>query len=151
MRGADDRIHSLEIPLVGFSLLVPSAAIAEVTNPAPFTRVPGASPWFLGVMGWRNQAVPVVSFEALLGQPVPPIAAGAKVVVFYPMADPRDRGFYGVVALSEPRPQQVTSNLVKPEDPQRLPDTPFIAAGVRIKERALYIPDFEALRRTFYP
>lgn len=151
VRRADDRIHSLEIPLTGFSLLVPSAAVAEVTNPTSFTRVPGAPPWFLGVMGWRSQAVPVVCFEALLGQPIPPAAAGTKIVIFYPMADARDREFYGVVALAEPRPQQVVSNLVEPEDPQRLPDTPYIAAGVKIKGRPSYIPDFDALRRAFYP
>lgn len=150
-RRPEEPIHTLEIPLTGFSLLVPSAAVAEVTNPTTLTRVPGASPWFLGVMGWRTQAVPVVSFEALLGHPIPPLAAGAKIVVFYPMVESRDREFYGVVALAEPRPQQVIPSLVEPEDPQRLPDSPFIAAGVKIKGHASYIPDFDAIRRAFYP
>src|SRR5690606_2026145 len=62
------RIHSLEIPLVGFSLLVPSAVVAEVANPGALYPVPRAPAWLLGVMAWRAQPVPLVSFEALTGR-----------------------------------------------------------------------------------
>lgn len=148
---ADERIHSLEIPLAGASLLVPSAAVAEVTNPAELHPVPGAPPWVLGVIGWRSQPVPVISFEALIGQPVPALSEDSKIVVFYPLAGPRSGEFYAMLSLAEPRPQPITSKSIEPEDPARLPDTPLIAAGVRIKGRALYIPDFDALRRAFFP
>jgi chemosensory pili system protein ChpC len=148
---AEERIHSLEIPLSGTSLLVPSAAVAEVTNPTEFFPVPGTPPWLLGVMGWRSQAVPVVSFEALLGEPVATALPSSKIVVFYPIAGRREGDFYGVLSLSEPRPQSVTSNTVETENPERLPDTPLIAAGVKIKGRTLLIPDFDALRAAFYP
>lgn len=148
---AEERIHSLEIPLAGISLLVPSAAVAEVTNPVQLHPVPGAPAWVLGVMGWRSQAVSVVSFEVLLGRPVPPSSEDAKLVVFYPLAGPRDSDFYAVLSVAEPRPQPVTSSSIETEDPSRLPDTPFVAAGVLIKGRALLIPDFDALRRVFYP
>lgn len=148
---AEERIHSLEIPLAGASLLVPSAAVAEVTSPTDLHRLPGAPAWVLGVMGWRSQPVPVISFEALIGQPIPPLSDNAKIVVLYPLSGPRDREFYAVLSLAEPRPQPVTSASIETEDPARLPDTPLIAAGVRIKGRTLYIPDFDALRRAFFP
>jgi chemosensory pili system protein ChpC len=148
---ADERIHSLEIPLAGASLLVPSAAVAEVTNPTEVHPLPGAPAWVLGVIGWRSQPVPVISFEALIGKPVPPLSDDAKIVVFYPLAGPRDGEFYAMLAIAEPRPQPITSKSIETEDPARLPDTPLIAAGVRIKGRTLYIPDFDALRRTFFP
>ncbi len=148
---ANDRIHSLEIPLQGVTLLVPSAAIAEVTNPTALHPVPGAPPWLLGVMGWRAQPVPVVSFEGLIGQSMPSVSAGSKIVIFYPLPGPRDWEFYGILSLAEPRPQPITSDSLEAEDPARLPDTPFIAAGVRVKGRLLFIPDFDALRQAFYP
>lgn len=148
---AEERIHSLEIPLTGASLLVPSAAVAEVTNPTEFFAVPGTPPWLLGVIGWRSQAVPVVSFEALIGQPISSALPTSKIVVFYPIAGRREGDFYGLLSMSEPRPQSITSSTVEAEDSARLPDTPLIAAGIRIKGRTLLIPDFDALRARFYP
>ena len=32
-----------------------------------------------------------------------------------------------------------------------LPDTPYIAAGLKVEERLMFIPDFEALKKVFYP
>lgn len=150
-RNVQERIHSLEIPLNGPSLLVPSAAVAEVINPTELSPVPGAPPWVLGVFGWRSHPVPVISFEALTGQPVPKPAAGSKLVIFYPITGARDSEFYAVLSLSEPRPQSITEDSIEPEDPERLPDTPYIAAGLKSKGRLLVIPDFEALGRAFYP
>lgn len=151
MKPAEDRIHSLEIPLGDGALLVPSAAVAEVTNPSELYPVPGTPSWFLGVLGWRSQAVPVVSFEALMGRAIGLVASGSKIVVFYPLAGRSEGEFYALLSSSEPRPQTVTAGAIEAEDPARLPDTPLIAAGIRLKERTLFIPDFDALRRAFYP
>lgn len=148
---AEERIHSLEIPLLGTSLLVPSAAVAEVTNPIPLYAVPGAPRWVMGVMGWRSQPVPVVSFEGLMGREIPTVSEAAKMVVFYPLAGPRDWEFYALLAVSEPRPQPISPSLVQPADAGELPQTPYIAAGVKIKGRLLFIPDFDALGKAFYP
>ena len=148
---AEERIHSLEIPLAGASLLVPSAAVAEVINPTPLFPVPGAPAWLLGVVGWRAQPVPVVSFEILTGLPAAGASSGSKIVVFYPFAGRRETEFYGLLSLTEPRPQPVTPSAIEAEDPARLPDSPLIAAGVKIKGRTLLIPDFDALRKAFYP
>lgn len=151
MAQGEERIHSLEIPLVGFSLLVPSAAVAEVANPAPLAPVPRAPEWLMGVMGWRAQPVPVVSFEALAGRPVAELSSKSRIIVFYPLTGPRDWEFYGLPSTIEPRPQSVSAAAMVPEDSGRLPDTPLIAAGVRIKGRLMLIPDFDALRAVFYP
>lgn len=146
-----ERIHSLEIPLAEGALLVPSAAVAEVANPTELHPLPGTPRWVLGVVGWRSQAVSVVSFEALLGRAPSFVTPASKIVVFYPLAGRRETEFYALLSSSEPRPQTVTSGAIEEEDPARLPDTPLIAAGVRLKDRTLYIPDFDALRRAFYP
>lgn len=151
MSAADDRIHSLEIPLIGCSLLVPSAAVAEVTNPTELHPVPGGPAWLLGVIGWRAQAVPVVSFEAMIGKAVSGVQPGSKIVVFYPIAGRRAGDFYAILSASEPRPQSVSSNTLEAEDPSLLPDSTLVATGVRIKGRSMLIPDFETLRTAFYP
>lgn len=145
------RIHSLEIPLVGFSLLVPSAVVAEVANPGALYPVPRAPAWLLGVMAWRAQPVPLVSFEALTGRPPADISPSSRIVVFYPLAGAPVSAFFGLPSAIEPRPQGVTAEALQPEDPAALPDNALIAAGVRIKGRRMLIPDFDALARTLYP
>lgn len=146
-----ERIHSLEIPLVGFSLLLPSAAVAEVANPARLHPVPRTPAWLLGVMSWRSQPVPVVSFEALTGRPLAEVSPSSRIIVFYPLSGAPVSAFCGIPSAIEPRPQLVTADTLQTEDPRELPDTPLIAAGVRIKGRLMLIPDLEALSAVFYP
>ncbi|MBI3900376.1 MAG: chemotaxis protein CheW [Gammaproteobacteria bacterium] len=150
-RTTQERIHSLEIPLKGISLLLPSAAVAEVTNPAALSPVPGGPPWLLGVFGWRLQTVPIVSLEVLMGQTVASHVEGAKIVVFYPLRGAKDMEFFGLLSAGEPRPQSITAESIESLDNDALLDSPFIASGLKLKERTLLIPDFDALRKAFYP
>src|SRR3990167_4209641 len=99
------RLHSLEVPLEGSTLLLPSAAVAEVINPVFLTPVPFCHPWLRGVIGWRTLVVPVISFEVLLGglAPVNPVAG--KIVILYPLSGRNDWEFFGMWSVAEPRPQ----------------------------------------------
>ncbi|BAU50026.1 chemotaxis protein CheW [Sulfurifustis variabilis] len=146
-----ERIHSLEIPLGGFSLLLPSAAIAEVTSYIALDPVPGGASWVLGVFGWRSHAVPVVSFEALLGRPAGAVSASSKLVVFYPLAGRRAWEFFALLSATEPRPRAIDTETAVPAGPAELPDTHYIAAGLRTENGVLAIPDLDAIKALFYP
>lgn len=150
-RRAHERIHSLEIPLGGVSLLLPSAAIAEVTSYSELDPIPGAAPWVLGVFGWRTQAVPVVSFEALLGRAPAAASASSKLVVFYPLAGRRAWEFFALLSAGEPRPRAIDTETAVAAGSAELPDTPYIAAGLRSETGVLAIPDLDALKAVFYP
>ncbi len=145
------RLHSLELPLDGVTLLVPSAAVAEVINPqATMAPVPFSQPWLKGVIGWRTLAVPVISFETLVGAPTPVNTATGKIVIFYPLSGRSDWEFYAMFATAEPRPQLLTrSEPVVTE--AEMPDLPYIAAGLKVDGRLMLIPDVEALKKVFYP
>lgn len=146
-----EKIHSLEIPLASGSLLLPSAAIAEVTNYADIQPIPGCAPWVLGVCGWRNQAVTVVSFEMLLGGEVVAPTPGSKIVVFYPLPGRREWEFFGLISSSEPRPQAIDTQGVVAAEGGELPESRLIGAGLKVADRLLAIPDLEALKSVFYP
>lgn len=148
---ARERLHTLEIPINGRALLVPSAAVAEVTTMHALAPLPGAPAWVIGVLGWRSHAVPVVSFEALCGGPVARPEHGSKIVVFYPLAGRRDWEFFGLLTQAEPRPQPVDAGAAIAAEPSELPDTRYIAAGLKTEGRLLVIPDFEAVKTAFYP
>ncbi|MEK7697324.1 MAG: chemotaxis protein CheW [Pseudomonadota bacterium] len=148
---AVERVHALEIPLRGATLLVPSANIAEVINAGDFTPVPLAPAWLLGAFAWRTLAVPVVSLEALMGGPVSAPSPASKVVILYPLPGRRDWEFFAILTHAEPRPQTIDPAHAVAATGAELPDTPYIAAGLKLGGRLLVIPDLEALKQAFYP
>lgn len=145
-----DSIHGLEIPLAGMLLVVPSAAVAEVVHLADLASVGGASPWMLGVLAWRSLAVPVMSFEALIAGSRPAPNEHSKIVVFYPLPGRQTREFFALLSTSDPRPRTIDGSCIAAADAE-LPDTSYVAAGVKFDDRVLCIPDMGALRQALYP
>ncbi len=144
------RLHSLEVPLDGMTLIVPSAAVAEVINPLTLAPVPFSQPWLKGVIGWRTLAVPVISFETLLGAPATAGPAAGKIVIFYPLNGRSDWEFFAMYATSEPRPQAL--NHSEPvATSSELPDLPYIAAGLKVGGKLMLIPDMDEMKKVFYP
>ncbi|GAB4510687.1 MAG: hypothetical protein Tsb0026_12880 [Sulfuricaulis sp.] len=144
------RLHSLEVPLEGMTLLVASAAVAEVINLQNMAPVPFSQPWLNGAIGWRTLAVPVISFETLLGAPAVARPAAGKIVIFYPLGGHKDWEFFAMFATGEPRPQVLDGSQPVAEGSE-LPDSPYIAAGLKLDGRLMLIPDFESLKKVFYP
>lgn len=145
------RIHALEIPVRGMSLLIPSASIAEVANVPELAPVPLSPAWVLGAIGWRTLAVPVVSFEVLMGAPAAAPAPASKAIVFYPLGGRREWEFFAILSASEPRPQAVDPAIAIAATAADLPDSPYVAAGLKVGDKLMLIPDFAALRKAFYP
>ena len=149
-RVAAERIHSLEIPISQTSLLIPSASIAEVVNLSDIVTVPFAQPWLMGAMGWRMLAVPVVSFDGLLGWPVQAPQSHSKLVIFYPMQGRKQWEFFGIMSMAEPRPHAVDSANSFVASASELPASPYVASGLKVGGRAMLIPNLDALRQLFY-
>ncbi len=131
-------------------MVVPSAAVAEVINPINMVPVPFSEPWLKGVIGWRTLGVPVLSLEVLLGAAAPVDIAIGKIVIFYPLSGRKDWEFYALLATAEPRPLVLDGSQPAAERSELL-DSPYIAAGLKINDRLMFIPDADALRKTFYP
>ena len=144
------RLHALEIPLDGMTLLVASAAVAEVIKPQNMAPIPFGQSWLNGALGWRTLTVPVISFESLLGAPATARPATGKIVIFYPLSGRKDWEFFAMFATSEPRPQVLDGSQPVAENSELL-DSPYIAAGLKMDDRLMLIPDFEALKKAFYP
>jgi chemosensory pili system protein ChpC len=145
-----DQIHALAIPTHAGALLIPSATIAEVVNLSAMVPLPLSPPWVLGTVGWRSLAVTVVSFEALLGGAAATLADNSKAVVFYPLAGRAQTEFFAVLSSSEPRPQSVDSSVIALA-PTDLPQSPYVAAGVKLNGQTLWIPNLDEMKKAFYP
>ena len=141
-------VHALEIPTNALSLLVPSACVAEVGAVMAIKPLPGSPSWVLGVVGWRSRPVPVVSIEGLMGGKVMPAGSRSKIIILYPLPGRPASAFFGILAASEPQSRTIDSSAL--ENSAEL-DNPFIAAALKLDRGVVGIPDFDALKKAFYP
>ncbi len=63
-----DTLHCLLIPLQGVKILLPNTAVAEVIAYVTPEPVENAPDWLLGNIIWRDEKVPLLSFELLVGK-----------------------------------------------------------------------------------
>ncbi len=63
-----DTLHCLLIPLQGVKILLPNTAVAEVIAYVTPESVENAPDWLLGNIIWRDEKVPLLSFELLVGE-----------------------------------------------------------------------------------
>lgn len=144
-------MHALVIPTTRVPMLVPSAITAEIMSVPRLNPLPFSENWLLGVIGWRNRAVPVISFENLLGDPAPPIFHHrSKVVIFQPLSGLSEWDFFGILASADPHPYNV--NTATDLKASSTPITsPLVATTVTVGRTAVVIPDLDGLRRALYP
>lgn len=144
-------MHALILPTSRIPLLVPSTMTAEVMTVPKLSPLPFAQPWVLGVAGWRKRAIPIVSFEILLGDRVAPVIhPRSKVVVFQPFQGHSEWDFFGLLASADPQPYTIndSADLRPSETPV---NSPIVGATVTIGRTAVAIPDMEAVERMMYP
>ena len=71
MDDVQDKVRSLWVPLREMNLLLPNVAVAEISSYRVPNACEGMPEWFLGMVQWREQDIPVISLEAVCGMNVP--------------------------------------------------------------------------------
>lgn len=100
-------INALLLPVEGDQLLVPLSAIAEVVNDRVAARGAGDPEWLHGWIDWRQQHIPVLSFETLAGKGRAGFGTRAVIAVCYGVTAAAERGFYGLALTGFPRSLRV--------------------------------------------
>ena len=103
MSAVIDKIRSLWIPLRGMNLLLPNVAVAEVVpyrDPAPTEAGPD---WLLGALDWRDQRIPVVSYETLCGLAASETAERARIIILNSSYADARLPFFALVTSGIPR------------------------------------------------
>ena len=138
-------IRSVLIPLQQGQLLLPNALVAEVVGyqaPEPVADVPD---WLLGQVEWRQQSVPLVSFERVMGQPA--AAEGgrrARLAICYALGGNPQRPYIALLAHAIPRLVRVSEeNIVSAAEPQEL--GPQVLRQVEVNGEPALIPDMDAI------
>lgn len=140
-----EEVSALFLHLTSDSLLVPMAAIAEVTND-DMEIIPLDEPddRFYGSVSWRGLQLPLLSFEAVSGGRRQALTAESRVVILNAIGPGQARGFYGLVIRGYP--QRV--DIVDTDEAQpisRQSGMPGVLYQVVVMGQSARIPDFEFL------
>jgi chemosensory pili system protein ChpC len=102
MEDVQDKVHSLWVPLREMNLLLPNVAVAEISS----YRVPNAREsmpeWFLGMVQWREQEIPVISLEALCGLNVPSNPVFSRLMIINSVNPGSPLKYFAIVTAGLP-------------------------------------------------
>ena len=137
------QIGSLLLPVVDAVLLVPQLAVAEVLSSGDLLSDEICdSPYCYGYINWREQNIPLLSFDSLNSGQRPPFDKTIKIVICNAVFKAAALGFYAMVVSGFPRSLRLDS-----EADMVFKGSPTDQKGAQIAvdingEKAL-IPDFE--------
>lgn len=104
---AVNELATLLIPMHGKQLVLPNVTVAEVipyVEPDPQDDSPS---WYLGTFPWRNQNIPIVSFEALNEEPFVSKSHSRRIAVLNGLVDSQRLPFCAMVTEGMPRLMRV--------------------------------------------
>lgn len=81
-QGQTEDIACLMVPLTERTLLIPTVTIAEMVPYRTPVAIENAPDWLLGFIEWRNQKVPLLSFEVLNGEAKAEVTSRSQLAVF---------------------------------------------------------------------
>lgn len=142
-------VPGLILPTTVATLVVPAATVAEILlHPPELHPLPGVEPWVLGYFRWRNCPVTLVSFDRLAADRE--ISQFSRVCVLYPLPGRESFDYFALAMKGDPRSVEVPDSAAAESLPADV--SPRFAAGaVKINDRILVIPDFDAFETAFYP
>ncbi len=147
MANEEQPVRSLLVPTLGGTFLVPNAAVAEIIGFREAQPVPGAPKWLLGLLGWRDQMIPVLAIESLLGRSEFRAARSSRLIVMHALQRRGDLDFYALLCTGFPRLLRVDqTNLIR--DDAAEPESPLVAYKVLIDGQPGEVPDLLRLEDT---
>ena len=136
------QLTGLLLPLADRHLLLPNVAVAELIDFQRGEPASDAPTWYLRQVTWRDQQLPLISFEAACGSPVV-IGERARIVVLNTLGGDSRLKFIAMVVQGIPRSYRLDSQLSFVD----VPISPLERAAVQVGDHVAKIPDLLALER----
>lgn len=135
-------IPGLLIPMQGRPWLLPNIVVAEII-PLRQPERPGHGPeWLLGWINWRDEEIPLLSFEKLNDSGQVSIGQDARIAVINTITGKIK--FYGIIIQGIPRQSRVGNDDIVEEPVQ---SGPAEAMYVQMGGDLAVIPDLDAIER----
>lgn len=143
---AKQQLTGLTLVLAGArTLLVPSAALAELVTWQPPESLPGGvrhEDGLIGRINWRGRQLPLLSFEVLAGEDEPDVTQASRIAIFNSLDPSAGLEFYAVLLQGIPRTVLVDSRLHPDQDADlRIGEL----TAVQLDGECLIIPDLDAV------
>lgn len=96
-------VRCLLIPFGAGQLLLPASVIAEITSyNEPEQLYENQPDWLLGIINWREQRIPLLSFEKAFSLPMVNSVNKARTVVLYGLESTHTMAFYAFKTVDVP-------------------------------------------------
>ncbi len=142
-----DELYSLLVPLAGERLIVPRACVAEVIGFQTPVQMTNAPAWYAGLVNWGERSVPVVSFEAAMGQPLPGVSSRTRIVIFHATSGLLPGGCFGMLTQGFPQFVRVNADVIRPDAGRGFGDRVPVICQVRMVNETPLIPDLSRLEQ----
>lgn len=140
-------VASLLIPIQGRLLLAPNVTVAEIVPVSQVIPVEDAPAWYLGNCSWREQTIPLLSFEVMNGEDKPGVASRSRFAVLNTTGVNESLPFIAILTQGLPRLARVTEEeITERED---FDNKPFELMHVSWAGEEAVIPHVEAMERAF--
>ena len=100
--GGQDKVRSLWVPLRKMNLLLPNAVVAEICSYHAPTPCEATPEWFLGMVQWRAQEIPVISLEAVCGLAVPTNPVFSRLMIVNSVNPDSQLKYFAIVTAGLP-------------------------------------------------
>lgn len=147
--GQATAVHCLMIPLSNDILLLPNAAVAEVSSYQTPETVAGAPDWYLGRFNWRDYLIPVVVFEQLNGDAGDEITINknSRIAVLNTLNGNMNLPYIGLLTQGIPRLQVVQNKALEANPAAVNRETGGVSEYVMVNGEPVTIPDIDMLER----
>ena len=140
-------VYSLLVPVENGRIILPRAAVAEVTGfSKPKDRPADAPAFLLGFINWQKQRVPLISFEAACGKPVPEMGRRARIAIIFGIEGKLgDPNVYALVTQGYPYLVRVNEGVLKYEEMEEGDESGPVLSRARMANERPKIPDISKL------
>ncbi len=140
-------VASLLIPIQGRLLLAPNVTVAEIVPVSQVIPVADAPAWYLGNCSWREQTIPLLSFEVINGEDKPGVSSRSRFAVLNTTGVNESLPFIAILTQGLPRLARVTEEEITEREDAN--NKPFELMHVSWAGEEAVIPHVEALERAF--
>ena len=144
-------VRGLIAPTTQGSLLLPSAAVAEVVAYSGEVRVHKGEPaWFLGELDWRGQRPPLIDLGAVgedMAMPGDARGRGRRpcVLISFSLNGNRALPYVGFLVADSPRLVRIRPGDLVPDKASE--KHPLVLHAVELQGRSAWIPDLDEVER----
>jgi len=139
-------ISSMLLPIEGRILLLPGVAVAEIVSfVSPEPDDMEAPVWFLGSVYWRNQRVPLVSFEAMVEGRNPFVSSHCRIAILNNTGLHHQLSFFALLLQATPKLLRLTSEALVANNEKIIEEGEIL--HVKVDGEEAIIPDISFMER----